>query len=103
MKNHIVLNDVETIVGEVKVIELSSKNVSLKLTNYGAGIVDIFYKGENIIQRPQSFDDYLTSNAYYGKTMGRTSGRLFPPSYKIDDTSYDVKPSKNEDVHFAWW
>ena len=99
MRKSIQIKKKETIVGLVKIIELKSKNLTLVLSNYGAGIIDIIYKGINVIVRPASLDDYLTSKAYYGKTIGRTSGRLFPPSFKIDNVDYLIENTPGDKLH----
>jgi aldose 1-epimerase len=42
-----------------------------------------------------NLDEFLTSPFYYGKTVGRTAGRLFHPSYSIGDTEYLLDETSN--------
>jgi len=99
MKNTLKIKEVDTVVGQVSLIELSSKDSVVTLTSYGAGIFDFKYKGMQLVARPKTLDDYLTSTAYYGKTIGRTSGRLFPPSFQIDGIDYKIKATSNDAAH----
>ncbi len=99
MKNRIEIKEIDTVVGKVKLIELNMKKTKVVLTNYGAGIVDYIYRGINMVERPKYIDDYLISNAYYGKTIGRTSGRLFPPSFDIDNKTYPIEKTIGDVAH----
>jgi len=93
------ITKIDSQVGQVTLYELSFGKSRVIISSYGAGIVDYVYKGVNLIQRPESIEDYLISKAYYGKTVGRTSGRLFPPDFKIDDLTYEIDASPDDDAH----
>ncbi len=84
------IKNVKTSVGHVKLVTLRTKYLEVVLTSYGAGIYKFRYNGKDIAVSPEKLEDYLISPAYYGKTIGRHSGRLFGPSFNIDGQSYDV-------------
>jgi aldose 1-epimerase len=44
-------------------------------------------------------ETFLHSPFYYGKTIGRHSGRLVVPSYSIDGVNYPVKPYRSEQTN----
>lgn len=89
----------DTRVGRVSFYELKSKDVTLLLTSYGAGIVDIIFDDTNLCARPESIEDYLDSKAYYGKTIGRTSGRLFPPYFELDGKIIKIENTPGDVSH----
>lgn len=90
-----------TSVGSIEWITLKSNDLTVELSSYGAGIFQIYLDGHELLVGPRNLDDYLTSTSYYGKTIGRVSGRLVVPSYEIDGTKYLVKPvgSKKTNLH----
>ncbi len=94
--DNIEINNVETKLGNVKLVTLRSKHLEVILTSYGAGIYKFRYDGLDLVTSPESLDDYLTSTAYYGKTIGRHSGRLQGPMFTIDGKSFRVMTDKNE-------
>lgn len=83
-------------VGEVKRVTMKKNELEVVLISYGASIYSIKFKGREVTVRPDDLDDFLNAQFYYGKTCGRTSGRLLVPSYSIDGIQYPVKPYKGE-------
>ncbi|MBU1094767.1 MAG: galactose mutarotase [Firmicutes bacterium] len=81
-----------TEVGEIEFITLKSEKVCVELTSYGAAIYQIYFNEHEMLLSPQDLNTFLKSSAYYGKTVGRVSGRLAVPSYQIDEKSYIVEP-----------
>lgn len=93
---HIEIENVKTNVGEVKLVTLRSKKLEVLLTSYGAGIYKLRYNNQDLAISPENLEDYLVSKAYYGKTVGRHSGRIFGPTYDIDGKTYEVDCDENE-------
>ena len=79
-------------VGQFDLVILQHQEMTVKLTSYGAAIYEIRAFNQLVTVAPMDMDEFLTSSHYYGKTIGRTSGRLVVPSYQIDNQSYLVKP-----------
>jgi len=90
-----------TQVGEVSLHTLENEFLKVVTLNYGASIYKLYTKVGNtwreVSVQPDDLDAFISSSFYYGKTIGRTSGRLFLPSYDIGDITYlldgEGKPS----------
>ncbi len=90
--------DIVTKVGNIKRITMERKSMKVVLLSYGASIYSIEYNGREMTLKPNNLDDFLTAKYYYGKTVGRTSGRLMCPSYAIDHIEYPIKPHPEGEV-----
>jgi aldose 1-epimerase len=81
-----------TVVGDVSLITLENDHLKVVTTNYGAALFHIYVKDQSRLKevsvQPEDLDAFLTSSFYYGKTVGRTAGRLFLPSYDIGLKTY---------------
>jgi aldose 1-epimerase len=81
--------------GPVTLTTIDNGNgLEVVFTDYGAAIHRIMFDGKDVAVTPYDIDDFLTSENYYGKTVGRTAGRMFSPSYRIGDRDYPVRPFK---------
>lgn len=82
----------QTRVGEVTRHTLENEYLKVEVVSYGAAIFHLYVKTPQGLKEvsvgPNDLDEFLTSTFYYGKTVGRTAGRLFGPTYDIDDTTY---------------
>jgi aldose 1-epimerase len=91
------------VINDMKVMEVILQNDLAKvvLLSYGAGIYQYQYESQDLVIKPKTIKDYMNDLVYYGKTIGRTSGRLVVPSYDIGSHTYQVKPfrSKNTSLH----
>ena len=88
----------DTKYGEIDIITLKSEDMEVILSSYGAAIYQIKVLGHLVTVAPQNFDDYFQSPFFYGKTIGRTSGRLILPSFKINHAYYPIKPFRGEKI-----
>lgn len=91
MKNEVLIEKQKTSKGIVDVVTLKNDQAKVVLVSLGAGIYSYQYLNQDLVIMPNSIDEYTKDNAYYGKTIGRTSGRLVLPSFKIDDQEYPIK------------
>lgn len=89
---------VDTKYGEIDLITLKSEDMEVILTSFGAAIYQIKVFGNLVTVAPQAFDDFFQSTFYYGKTIGRTSGRLVLPSFKINHAYYPIRSYRGEKV-----
>lgn len=46
------------------------------VTSLGAGLYSLRYKGVMMVMAPKYYKDYASSEAYFGKTVGRIAGRI---------------------------
>ncbi|MFP4187605.1 MAG: galactose-1-epimerase, partial [Acholeplasmataceae bacterium] len=95
---------IATSVGETERVTLENdQGMIVELNGFGAAIRRIAVPDEkgdpvDMLVAPETTDDFLTSELYYGKTIGRASGRLFAPSYEIDGRSFPVTPDEGTDT-----
>lgn len=88
--------NIQSSVGEVIKATLKRKDLELIVYNYGASVYSLKFNNREMTVRPDDLDGFLKAQFYYGKTCGRTGGRLIAPSYQIDGISYPVKPYRGE-------
>ncbi|PKK97128.1 MAG: hypothetical protein CVV58_02830 [Tenericutes bacterium HGW-Tenericutes-3] len=81
-----------TDVGTVEWVTMQNQDLLVEITSYGAAIYQIEMANRDLLVGPKDINTFLTSKGYYGKTIGRVSGRLVVPSYQIDDQTYKVAP-----------
>ncbi|PKK93135.1 MAG: hypothetical protein CVV61_06175 [Tenericutes bacterium HGW-Tenericutes-6] len=92
----------QTIIGDIHLLSIESNRYRYVLSDYGASIYEVAYlendKETMLTITPDSLNDFVSSKCYYGKTVGRTSGRLFSKSFRIGKKSYKVKPFISKDA-----
>lgn len=80
-------------------ITIENKYLKVIISTLGAGIYQIYLKSDEeipVLVTTSNPEDYLTSSNYYGKSIGRTSGRLFGPTYTLYQQSYPVECNPNQ-------
>jgi aldose 1-epimerase len=82
--------------GLQEIITMKNDMAEVVLVSNGAGIYSYRYLDNDLVIVPASIEAYIKDTAYYGKTIGRTSGRLVMPSFKIDDKEYPIKAYNSE-------
>ncbi len=88
--------------GEVLFVTLENNHgYKLVLCSYGASIYQVIYRHENDVEQllnltNENIEEFLTSTSYYGKTIGRVSGRLFGESFKVLDKTYPLRIAKGK-------
>lgn len=81
-----------------KFITIENEHLKVILSTVGAGIYQIYLKSDReipVLVTNSNPEDYLTSTNYYGKSIGRISGRLFGPSYTMNQQTYPVSCNPN--------
>jgi aldose 1-epimerase len=74
----------------------NNSGMRVTLCTFGASIYEITLpNNQRVTLASQDKEVFLHSPFYYGKTIGRHSGRLVVPSYKIDEHVYPVKPYRS--------
>lgn len=64
--------------------------LEVTFTNYGASIYSIRFKDELLTLSPSELDDFYTSPAYFGKTIGRIALRIKEGKLDIDGKTYQL-------------
>ncbi len=94
--NKFVVEDIIKKGVNIKKITLENDCSKVILLSYGAGVYQYVFDNQDLIIVPKTIEDYMDDLTYFGKTMGRTSGRLVVPSYSINGKSYEVKPFRSD-------
>lgn len=79
-------------------ITVKDDHFTVKLSNLGASIRDIVFHDKHMIATPKSFKDFITNNSYYGRTIGRTAGRIEKGTFVIGGKKYQL-PLNAENLH----
>lgn len=86
------MTEVQTVVGDVSYMTLENDFLKAHILSYGASIFHLFVKRHDewieVSVQPNDINEFLTSEFYYGKSVGRAAGRLFYPGYTIDQIEY---------------
>ena len=62
---------------DVTFIEIkNNKNLVVTLCTLGASFYKIYFKGKNRIMSPINYEEFYNNSQYYGKLIGRFSGRI---------------------------
>lgn len=81
---------------DLKLISLQNKSgTELKILNFGASIFSLRFEGVNVVVGPAKPEDYLTDiyhkrGKFFGATVGRHAGRIFPNCFEIEDRKYSL-------------
>jgi aldose 1-epimerase len=93
------MKSIQTVVGDIQSVILENQFLSVEILSYGASIFHLYVKNKDekieVSVQPDDINEFLTSQFYYGKTVGRTAGRLFYPSYSIGNTEYLLDDTSN--------
>jgi aldose 1-epimerase len=81
---------IKTNKSEQTLIEMISDLISVKILTYGASIFEFIVDGKRVDVAPSDVNDFMNDKIYYGKTLGRTSGRIFLPGYEINNKFYKI-------------
>lgn len=84
------IQHIKTSLGTIQQIDIQKGDLSLSLLTYGASVYRLSYKKRHITVEPHSIEDFMKAKFFYGKTIGRTAGRLILPSFKIDQHEYPI-------------
>lgn len=81
---------------EVSFIQIKNdKNLDVTLCTFGASFYRVCYKGINRIMTPIKKDEFYHNEQYYGKLIGRFSGRIKDAKCKIGNVTCDLPKNWN--------
>ena len=73
----------------------NNRNLEVILCSFGASFYKILFKGENRILSPINYDEFYHNEQYYGKLIGRFSGRIDNARCKISGVEYNLPKNWN--------
>lgn len=86
-------------------IELTNSfKTKVILSPYGASIYDIqtLDKNDNlesIVVSPKDENDFKNATSYFGKSLGRTAGRIENGTFELDNVKYTIKSNDPNGLH----
>jgi len=96
LKGVISVKQVKRINDELMMVTLKNDFLEVVLLNKGASIFKLIFNGIDVVIGPKVIEDFIKDDHYYGKTIGRVSGRLFCSGFEIEGTKIYPKPYKSE-------
>lgn len=78
-----------------KIIVTNNKGLYISFLDLGASIDQIMVPDrdgniESVVMHPLNLEEYKSSTSYYGKTIGRVSGRIDEGKYFINEKEYQL-------------
>lgn len=64
----------------------------------GASIFNIILNNESMVRNVKNIEDFKRPDCYYGKTIGRTSGRISGDKITINDQTYQLEANERGNV-----
>ena len=89
----------------VRFVVLNNKfGTEVTLCSIGASIYDIKTKDKNgvlgsILYTPKNMADFPYDNSYFGKTIGRTGGRISRSRFILDNEEYEIPSNDPNGLH----
>ncbi|MCQ2794203.1 MAG: hypothetical protein MJ207_02435 [Bacilli bacterium] len=68
----------------------NERNLEITFCCYGASVYAVKYKHNYVTYHPESLDEFLHSSGYYGKTLGRTCGRIKDGVLSLNGQNYQL-------------
>lgn len=82
---------------------INKNDFKVVFCSLGASIYSVYMKNkygisENVIMTPENDEEFLDSEAYYGKIIGRTCGRISNAMFELDGEEYNLVANKPNNV-----
>lgn len=90
------MKQVKNINKDLTMVTLKNDYLEVVLLNKGASIFKLIFNGVDVVIGPKVIEDFIKDEHYYGKTIGRASGRLFCSGFEIEGAKIYPKPYKSE-------
>lgn len=85
---------------------IKGKDLEITFCDIAASVYSIKYKGQYITYHPKDYKTFLTPGYWYGKTLGRITGRIKDGKLNVKDKIYQVEinetggeGNKNNSIH----
>lgn len=67
----------------MKIFKTTNGDISLTVSDYGATILSLKYKGKEMVLGYDDIDEYKTQDGYVGATIGRFANRIANGSFTL--------------------
>lgn len=76
----------------------NNRGLEITFCNYGASIYAIKYKGHYVTYHEDDYAEFLKSDKYGGKTLGRVAGRIKDGVLKIKNKTYHLEQNEKKNT-----
>lgn len=75
---------------DAEVFSLLSSQLQVSITNYGARVLKVVYKGVDLLYGPKTAEELAADTCYCGAICGRVANRIAGGSFELDGKRYDL-------------
>ena len=84
----------------MKTYTITNGDISLTISDYGATILSLKFKGKEMTLGYDDIDEYKKQDGYLGATIGRFANRIANGSFTLNGVKYDLyKNFGNSSLH----
>lgn len=74
----------------ITAFSLSSPDLKVRLTNYGARLLEVAYAGADLLYGPKTAEELLNDTCYCGSICGRVANRIAGASFEWEGRTYPL-------------
>lgn len=74
----------------IQAFSLCSPELKVRLTNYGARLLEVVYAGKDLLYGPKTADELLHDTCYCGSICGRVANRIAGASFTLGGRTYPL-------------
>lgn len=75
---------------EVKLITIENENMLIKVSSFAACLVDVVYKGKQVVLGYDNLEGYVNETAGMGKSIGRVCNRIGKGTFDLNGKTYKL-------------
>lgn len=75
---------------EIVFLSLTSPELSVEITNFGARLVRFTYQGTDCLYGPKTASELLADTCYCGSICGRVANRIAGGRFELDGSAYEL-------------
>ncbi|MBE6419235.1 MAG: galactose mutarotase [Akkermansiaceae bacterium] len=75
---------------DMEVFSLLSSQLEVRLTNYGARLLGVVYKGTDTLHGPKTADELMADTCYCGAVCGRVANRIAGGVFELGGKTYTL-------------
>ena len=75
---------------DTTIYKLTSPELTVQITNFGARVLSFEYQGTDCLYGPKTLEDLPTDTCYCGSICGRVANRIAGGSFELDGVRYEL-------------